>query len=511
VLLPLCVCAIMGSVQLLRGPFSSLANSDPAYPYLFGMLNLLNGRTVAMYEHPGVPVQELGVAILWAAGGFHDAASITRDVLANPEPYLRLVSLGFLAALATSLVVLGWAVLCATGKPWMAALAQCGPLLSVETFLGDTTLVSPEPLLMTASLLFAAASVLIVRQGETPGRIALLAGAAALGITTKFTFGPLFLIPPVLLFRRWRKAALWLGLFIGGVLVLMFPARRRVHVMATWVDNLFWGSGFYGTGAQTIVDPLAYMRGLVDMMANNWPIYLVGLAGAATLGLSFWRDKTNGGSRLTLGLLLVVLLAVSLMAAKLYTARYLNAGVVLSGLLIATTAEFYGRRAALVGIVATVALLLIAGREARARVLRHADENRAAAELTVLLREKLPGCAVAPFYFSGDPVYALRFGLDYARVGKIPYSEILMARYGDRLFFNIGSRTFNDWRNRSIPFGEALAMHGCLILRGVARDSVMADPEVSPYILDRCSWGVEAIYVAGGQCRTAFEGQRAPR
>jgi hypothetical protein len=203
-----------------------------------------------------------------------------------------------------------------------------------------------------------------------------------------------------------------------------------------------------------------------------------------------------------LGLMLAIFLGVSLMAAKLYNPRYLDAGFALSGLLVATVAEFYGRRAAVCGIVAALALLTLAGIDARAQIARAEADRSATERLTQALVGS--GCLIVPYYFSGDPVYALRFGDDFAREMSPRYGDILRGLYGDRLFFNVWSHNVYDWHGRTLSLGEAVAAHRCLILRGVSRDSVMTSPDVARYITDQCRWGSETIYMAGGKCRDAF-------
>jgi len=503
-LAPALVAATMGFLQMLRGPFWSLGNADPSYPYLFGMLNLLNGRTVAIYEHPGIPVQTLGAAVLWAVGGFSDPALITARVLAEPELYLWLVSVCFLGVLALSLVFMGYAVLHSTRKPWMAGLAQSGPLLSVSPMLGDTPIVGPEPMLMAAALLFAAATVSITRERDKPqtGNIILLALSAALGITTKLTFAPLLIVPPIVFFRRWRTGSLWLVIFLASVCVLMLPAHQRFHETIVWVRALFWGSGFYGSGAHTIIDPAVYVHALGDMLAENAAIYLLALIGIITLASSFQRGGEDK-RRSLLGLLLLIVLGVSLMSAKSYNPRYLNAGLVLSGLLIAAVAEFYGRRAALAGIVAALVLGVVTFGDAEARIAARVANNRAAEKLTGLLRTEFVGCQVAPYYLSGDPVYALKFGYDWARIEDDPYWKALHVLYGDRLFFDIWVRRFETWSGVA-TLADVLDHQPCVIFRGTPRALFKEDAILGRYVTEECHWGAEAVYVTGRHCRTAF-------
>jgi hypothetical protein len=508
---PVVICSLMAILQVVRGPFWSLGNADPSYPYLFGMLNLLNGRTVAIYEHPGVPVQAFGAAILWIAGGLSDPASTTRHVLADPEPYLWLVSLALVGILALSLFVLGYSVFRATGKLWMAALAQSGPALSVSPMLWDTPIVGPETLLMVAALLFASAVVPIAREQAKPrtGDVAMLALYAALGVTTKLTFVPLLIIPPVLFFRRWRSALLWLVIFLASVCVLMFPAHRRFAQTIVWVRQLFWGSGFYGSGARTIVDPAAYFHALRDMLVQNWAVYGLVLIGSITLAVSLWRGGEDK-RRLLLALLLLTMLGVSLMAAKSYNPRYLNAGLVLAGLLVAVIAEFHPRRAALAGVIGAVVLGAVAIRDAQRYLTVIAANNRAAVELTELLRTEFVGCEVAPYYVSGDPVYALRFGYDWARVENDPYGQILSDLYGDRLFFDIWERRFKGWRG-AVPVADVLKRHPCVIFRGTNHAPLRDDAVLGGYITEECHGGAEVVYVAGRHCKAAFAADRSLR
>jgi hypothetical protein len=515
--LPIAVAIGMGALQALRGPYYAWHNLDPSYPYLFGMLNLVNGRPVGIFEHPGIPVQEIGAALLLLAGGFRDAPSLTREVLADPEPYLAFIGAGFLVLLCCALVFLGWAVLVTTRKLWMALLAQSGPLLSPQTMLEDfVPVVSPEPILMSASLLFAGALVLILR-GDWPRMrrrdLGLLGGAAALGIATKLPFAPLLVVLPVLLFRRWRAAFIVLLFFCGVAIVLFAPAYSRFLDTIGYAEGLFWS---FGSSGQTVIDPARYLRTLQGLILQQWPIAAVCLVAVVTLAAAFRDRRRDDPQRLLLALLVIVFVGVGLLGAKLYQPRYLNGALVLTGLLVAVATEMQARwlerprhrtAAIVAGIVAAAAIGLGAARDVERRMNGFVANAAASAQLTEILRSSFPQCRVVPYYAATDLTYALKYGFDYARIRDEPYGAILEEIYGPRVFFRIWSREFQTWRAMT-TVEEVMARDPCVVLRGSIRGVLDADPKLKALVTDECTLGGETLYVIGRRCQNLDQPRR---
>jgi hypothetical protein len=427
-----------------QGPYWAGYSFDPEYPYLFNALNLLQGRAPWHIDHPGTPLQLLLAAIMGLRFQFAGSEdSLRRDVLLNPEPYLRAGWLVLTALSAAALAFFGWAARRFTQSTPAAVIAQAS-ILTSSAVIACLSRVNPEPLLLSFALLLAAAGFLLAhREAVAPllwWRGAPAAGAIlGIAIATKITFAPLALAA-LFLRRGVRFKLLLTAASIAAFLISIAPIAGQHQRVTAWLGKLFWGSGRYGTGEKTIIDAQAYPRALWDLIAAE-PALVAAMAASffgLCLAASFRRRLTqreSAAARLLLGVVLAQS-AMLAMVAKMPDPRYLVPASALIGanvVLIWILARALPRLARYATVLLLISALAFAG-HARYRAHRSQIEILAkragVAHRAWEAHASLPPDALIVVCFrSSAPPMALIFGDGWAGDHRRQLIQDLYPRY----------------------------------------------------------------------------------
>lgn len=151
------------------------------------------------------------------------------------------------------LFYLGVRVFDYTKSLWWSFLLQLTPF-STPTVFGSFLLVSPETFLIIVSLLFLIAFLPVIYSEKlTKKNIITLSLITGLGIATKLTFVPLFLIP-FIVFPKWRQKFLFSALSLLFFLLFISPALIHFDYLIDWINKLIFKKGRYGGGETGIVD-----------------------------------------------------------------------------------------------------------------------------------------------------------------------------------------------------------------------------------------------------------------
>ena len=206
---------------------------------MFDVLNLLNLQSPGHLAHPGVPVYTIGAVLIKVLHPFTPIDQLTSQIVNTPEQYLR--SLSTLFILLNGLVLwLAGLVAYRTFNSYPAAMAiQLAPFLS-KLILKRGFLVTPETLLISATLLLVIVALLALREGELEGRrnrYAILFGlAAGFGVAIKLTAAPIFILPVFILAQ---PRAIMVYALASGVSLLIFaaPALGAFDLFASFVNE----------------------------------------------------------------------------------------------------------------------------------------------------------------------------------------------------------------------------------------------------------------------------------
>ncbi len=326
--LPVAFFAAALALRQAGGPFWEWHIVDPSYFYLFDALHLAQFTPPGQSYHPGTPVQIIGGIVLRLAYPLASSADLAAAVLADPEAHLRLFSNVLLGSIATGLLGAGVVVRALTGSSTLALLAQAAPLLSM-VILKNAYHVRPESLLILVALAFSMTVLAAGRAwspGGLPGRwIVALGVLAGLGVATKLTAAPLFVLPLFVL-GGGRGIALYGASAAAAFFVLTLPALPNFGRFLDLAAVTLTHSGAYGGGDKTAVDMAVYPRAILRV-ASRPIVHLQLLLGLAALALWAWRRRRGLAvpafeARALAGLTLAVLVAV-LAVAKQPTANYM--------------------------------------------------------------------------------------------------------------------------------------------------------------------------------------------
>jgi hypothetical protein len=324
-----------------HGPFYFRNNFDPEYCYLLNSLNLLTFHAPRHTDHPGTTLQLIGAAVVWLQWLFSLRAhgqTLSESALSQPEQYLRTINLVLNVLVAGTLFWAGRSVYRLSKSLPAAMLLQLTVLFYHETVLALTR-VSPEPLLMAASLALMVPLMPMVLGGETTeaneNRLAVWAGVLlGFGLITKITFVPWAAV--ILLFPKKSFKARFGAAAGGTAIILLIPVMVRLRAMAHWFSSLLMHSGRYGKGSVGIPAAGAMRTAFLALWRAESPLFLLlALYCVGLLCLFVFEWKGTLDTKRLARLLLVACVAIisqTLMVMKHPSpgARYLLPGLMLT-------------------------------------------------------------------------------------------------------------------------------------------------------------------------------------
>ncbi|MEX2218112.1 MAG: hypothetical protein WD749_05075 [Phycisphaerales bacterium] len=491
-LIPLLALAVSAWVAWSVQARAVAAYYDPDYHYLLNSLMLAEGHAPRHIDHPGTPLQELGAAVLLARHhlGLGPAGDgpLREGILRDPESALTAISVCLRLLFAGALYLLGLRARELTGGLGAALAAQGASLLSMIGLL-SLWRVSPEPLVMTLSLLTACITLRLARGPGAPGRFVALAGIiAGVGVATKVTFIPLLLVPLRALATRGRVAA-YAAVSALAFVVAVAPILGQHERLLGWFGRLAANDGVYGRSeGHAIVNPSRYAGDLWRMIREE-PAAIIAAAISAALLVHLgrsgrWRslpprERAIAG---TLGLVALVQVLQYLLVAKHAGDRYLLPALMLLGLNIALGHALLSaayppairRRASAAALVLMLGYAAWLGIRLERRLADQREQSTARLALHALsLRTaRAEGGVLACAYPSSSPVFALVFA-DWWTANR--FGPDLREMYPGQWNYNVWGKTYSVGA-RQLPKQRATdqAARGTLFFQGV-RDVLPAE------------------------------------
>ncbi|MEA2205890.1 MAG: hypothetical protein QOE77_2666 [Blastocatellia bacterium] len=470
-LLPALLIVVAFQIRTASGPYWFSENLDPSYAYLLNSLNISNLHRPNHIDHPGTPVQTLGAVIIRILNPTADESSRAREVLKNPDVYLRTINNVFIFIAAFCLLVAGIVVFRVTGQLVSALLLQGAPFLSA-TMMQGLFGVRPEPLFVSLSIIFSVLILLsLTSHASTRTRALSIAFGvlAGLGMAAKINFLPLLLIPLVILSSwKWRIIyAVTAGLsFFFFILPILAPSHlMRFFGFAVGIST---HTGRYGTGPAGIVNPREFVRNALSLMATDWLFFLIIAASVVLLLAKFGRTRLSGGRYRVLLAVTLAQVVEFVLVAKHPSSHYLMPALGLVGVNLIVIAQLWRettfsariRNVALAAICLVLLLVqVIALREQQAEMRTLAARQRGAAEK---IQNEFRNVPVVDYYSASSPAYALKFGVEYS--GNL-YVSIMDELYPGSLFYNPWTQQFSNFAGPIDPGGlrgtpDGFLMHG---------------------------------------------------
>jgi len=474
--LPLLFVAAGLALRQAGGAFWEWHVSDPSYFYLFDAIHLVRLQPPGQSFHPGTPVQLLGALALKLADPLSSGAEIAARALADPEAHLRVISNALIAVNAALLLVAGFAARVFAGNLVLALFVQAAPFLSM-VILKNAYQAKPESLLIAVALMLV---VLVFKAGvsgmearKPSAGLAIAFGAVAgLGIATKLTAAPVFLLPLFLL-GGVRGIAVYAVSAAATFALFTLPAWPNVAKVADYIVPTLLRSGAYGSGPDFVVDLARYPRDVIDV-ASRPVVHLQLLFGAAALLIAAWRRRRGLAvpafelSALA-GLALAVLVQV-LAVAKQPTANYMVPAYMLMPLATILFYRFvaglgWGAETLRRRVRLAVLLVLLASIAAQPFAVRrqYAELVQKRADAARVDNARFAACARIYFFPSSSPSFAFFLG-DWWTGG----------REGDAVARRVGANEYwyeqntGDLRDAhgSRDIARIVADNACVFLRG---------------------------------------------
>ncbi len=501
--LPLVFFAAEWVLRTHATPYWLWFNTDN-YLYLLSGMNLLEGTPLAAYQHPGAPLSVLTALSIWLSGAGSPGA-IADTAFTNSERLMTHVSTAMLALDAGALWLLGYVAWRRCGALIPALLAQTAPFLSMLTLKFGVE-VEPEPLLLFSALALGAA---LIEESAEPRRGTLwaMAFAVAFGAASKVTFAPLGLAPLILIEgwpRRWGY--LWRAALIFAV--LMLPLAGSLGPMWEWFSGVAVGSGGYGGGAHTVINPARYPHDFIKLFFARPIFFLVFFAGFAALLWLRRFGKSNRGARGLLAVMAAQFVQVALVA-KHPSGHYILPALELSGpalaflwLALSAAPRFSpGRATPWFGRAFALVLALILGFQsfAFARQDREMRRESAGAKSIDMARD-FPSCAQV-YYFMASSLAEVWFYNDSYSGGH--YAARLKSLLPANAYFSVPwENGLRDWDGPAEP-ADLLKRYPCVALRSAEPGAVEGLATLFGHAFDktsRCQAGSETILVEGALC-----------
>lgn len=451
------------SLRNSRGPYWLCSNLDPEYQYLFNFLNLSRFKSVGNYEHPGATVQFLGAITLRFV--YHTDTSsndnLQTDVLKRPEHYLRATNNIMILLNSLLLLIVGVIAYKYTGNIWLATLLQLSPFLSTTILEYGLMRVSPEPLLLFSSLLFALiVPIMINRESKHNYRhyMMFFAIASGFGLATKMTFIPMIIIPLLMLPTLRIKMFYLLGTVLSFICFTpqLIPKYKEIF---KYLFGILTHTGYYGFGKTGLIDPDIYTSNIWTLLNDHREFSIILLISVCIIIMNIIvpsMRKTaldNTSFRLLFALTTAQMMAL-LMIAKHPNSRYLLPELALLGSNLFIIGNYFmqikgkisinlKRLTILIALILAVIVVLNTG--IQHVNLFHETEmmKKDSLEIYQKVQNDYKDHTKVYFFSASSPLYALGFGHGF--IGRI-YSAELEEIYNRVYFYNIWGKWFHTWK-----------------------------------------------------------------
>jgi len=442
----------------INGPYYLGQNSDPEYVYLFNALNIAKFEAPRHTDHPGTTLQVLGATVIRASHYFAGGDSLVEDVLSRPEHYLRLMNILLILLYSMTLFAVGLKGYRVSGRLMVALLLQTSPFL-FPTIFASLTRVHPETLLISLCnivIIILLDQVYPDSEKKSVNKALWLGLAAGIGIVTKITFAPVFLLCIFFLSTTRSRLLFLFSATLSGFIFLL-PAIGSLKRMGLWIVALLTHKGYYGAGESGFVD-LSLAAGFLKECVQNEPIFFFVflLLSVITIYSAINNSKTRSHTKNQLIGFCLFNLTMILMVAKHPRIHYLipllgliilNIVIVINRLQVLDIIEI--RKSAQAGAV--IVVLFLSGLQVGS-FLKMAKEKKelaslqlAAAHFADLLKEK--NLYVMSSYRSSNLMFALYLGNGFA--GNL-YGDKLSEMYPNSIFYSV-------WRNQLYSFNRRLS------------------------------------------------------
>ncbi len=267
-------------------------NSDPEYAYLLNSLSIVNGLTPGHTDHPGTTLQMLGAAVIKLANLSKSNDEINTIVISNPEHYLNLINITMFIIFICTTITLGVIGYLFLNDILLAVILQLSSFVSFTAF-RELSRVTPETLLLSICTIFLIILLFHFKYDiEKHSFIySIIFGVVCgIGLVTKVTFLPLFIVPLVIL-PNLKNRLLFLLSTLLAFFIFTIPVISEYERIFNWFISIFTHSGYYGGGEKNIINFHTIFNNLF-MLISEYTYLIINFAAGLSLIFIFFKNKT---------------------------------------------------------------------------------------------------------------------------------------------------------------------------------------------------------------------------
>lgn len=472
------------TIIFLSNTPSFVINVDPEYCYLFNGLNLANFHLPWHIDHPGSPLQEFSAIIIWIVHLFNLSTSLIKDFLLNPEKFLTVIKISIDIVNSAALFIVGYFILKFSKNIFSAIFIQTAPFLSGTILLISNRLIVENFLIFIGLLLILLVYIFLHEKKYLENKIDvyiwLFALTIGLGIATKITFAPLFIVPFFLL-NGFKKKFFYSLITLISFFVFAFPVIDRMDYFFNWIGALFVHSGVYGQGESNIINGNEFYNNLITMITHEkvLPFVIVILLITNLLYfIPFLKLKTINDYyyKALLAITLAIILTI-LIVAKQLKYYYLSPSLLLMAFGLYLTVKILSRKfnflnkkivfVPLLGIF----FIYIFFTELTNSFAVNTQFNNSYAPLTKTYNKihnkynDLPLLIYSDYYGAPFKEYSLYFGINWSgNKMREKYNKALLELYPNSYIFHNWNNKFNYWDSNGYTLSKLLDKYKQLYL-----------------------------------------------
>jgi hypothetical protein len=459
-LILLAIPSIVFSLALLlsdiKGPYYLAKNSDPEYAYLFNSLNIAKFEAPTHTDHPGTSLQLLGAVVIRASYFFSGKTSLVEDVLSRPEHYLRIMNILLILLYSITLFAVGLKGYRVSGTLIVALILQISPFLFITIF-DSLTRVYPETLLISLCnvvIIILLDQVYPYSEEKTSKDALWLGVTVGIGIVTKITFAPVFLLCMFFLYTWSSRLLFLLSTILSGFLFLL-PAIGSLKRIGLWIVALLTHKGYYGVGQSGFID-LSVAGGFLTECFQNEPIFSIVFIPLTVITIySLTKgNKTNRNIQSQLIGFCLFNWVMLVMVAKHPRIHYILPGlalIILNIIIVINTLKVSNNPSVRKTIFATfIVLFLFLSYFQGRHGIRMAEQKGNSARLQLdaahfadLFTEK--DLYIISSYRSSNQMFALYFGNGFS--GRL-YADKLYEMYPNAVFYSVWGNNLYGFKHR---------------------------------------------------------------
>jgi hypothetical protein len=451
---------ISGCLYSRASGIGFLRGVDPEYAYLFSGAIMADMKPDIFYvDHPGTPLVIVISTVIRVVHLFRPEKDMLTDVIKNPELYLKTVLYAIYFLSSLMLFILGLFTYKRTRNIALAVFIQMIPFVH-NMVLQVSSRMMPESLLIPLICLWA---MVVMSKSKSGIAYGLLMG---LSLALKLTLLPLLIIPLIVL-QGWKSRLWFTGTFIFSFFAFAFPILFKHKIFFSWVKNIIFHTGAYGTGDQGILHWKEFYEHLKIQLGNT-SLLLISLSVLIITLVIYVFVKKEGNQRdplkvkLAIALILVVFVQYFI-TSKHFAYYYMSPAILLAiPMIILSGSMWHQMFPSLVTfrilnpVMMGLVILILAYTIPRAKyelTVRGSESEMYYQSYLRYKENRAPGPLIVSSYFFGCSAveYALIFGIRYSgKYGPYLYGK-MKSVYPETWLYFPWEKVFYDGINPVSP------------------------------------------------------------